>query len=1085
MPDIKCKSMSMQKRKEIISRLVEQFREGEKFYMSKDFVESECRSKFIDPLLECLGWDVKNEKGARHDKQEVITEDRVVINGTVKHPDYTLCYGGERKIYIEAKQPSIDLKNDPSPALQVRRYAYTSKMPIAILTDFQELAIYDTRIKPKKTDNSAAARIEYITYQQFPDKFEELYKKISWEAVDLGHFDTFYESAKDKKGTATVDDDILAMIEQWRAYLAEDIALHNEDIDEYNLTSAVQRIIDRILFLRICEDKEIEEYNSLKKIADGKIDIYLQLKKLFCAANDKFNAGLFASDKWLDSLNISDKTLCLIINALYYPECQYEFSVLPVEILGSIYEQFLGKIIRFSRKTKNGHSVEIIEKPEVQKAGGVYYTPPYIVKYIVRQTIGKKIEGKTPDEVSKMRFLDPACGSGSFLVGAYQYLLDWHLDYYLSKDILYYEKKGIIYKDSVTHDYKLSVEEKRRILINNIYGVDIDAQAVEVTKLSLFLKLLENEGKALSHGQTLLFRQSDLSEKILPSMSGNIKCGNSLIGSDYYDDKDILLFDMSKQRKINAFDWGTEFADVFKTTLTKTSQNYASSDKTSTPNPFSKVEKGNCVFSSMDSAASTDFMTNNDGNLPSPHRRGAGGEVSSQASLGGFDCVIGNPPYLRVQGLRENYEEESKFYEKKYKSATGRFDFYILFMERGFSLLNKDGILSFILPHKFINADFGTGIRKFIYDNNALRYLVHFGAEQVFERASVYTCIVGLSHGNKEFDFAQVKPKEIENVINFEKIDEKSLSTIDKWNITKSDDNVILDKLNTMPFTVKDIFKGIFQGIVSGDNKAFYLTDCIESDKMIEGFSAATESRIKIEKEICKPIFTGKTISRYELIHKNEYIIFPYHLIENKTVFYTEKEMKENFPNCYEYFLSIKKRLESRGSASMKYPIWYALWNARNILNLTSKKILTPDICYGSSMVFDDIGYFHNDTSYGLVLNNPDDRLYKAYLAILNSSVTWYFLQKTGTSLRGGYFRFKTKYLEPFPLPKLDDETAQKLASLAEQMMLAKTQLANAMSDSDKRMLEQKIDLIDRQINNSVYKLYGLTDDEIRVVEGK
>ena len=139
----------------------------------------------------------------------------------------------------------------------------------------------------------------------------------------------------------------------------------------------------------------------------------------------------------------------------------------------------------------------------------------------------------------------------------------------------------------------------------------------------------------------------------------------------------------------------------------------------------------------------------------------------------------------------------------------------------------------------------------------------------------------------------------------------------------------------------------------------------------------------------------------------------------------------------------------------------------------------------GEVMAKSIIGYFHNDTSYGLVLNNPDDRLYKAYLAILNSYVTWYFLQKTGTSLRGGYFRFKTKYLEPFPLPKLDDETAQKLASLAEQMMLAKTQLANAMSDSDKRMLEQKIDLIDRQINNSVYKLYGLTDDEIRVVEGK
>jgi len=336
------------------------------------------------------------------------------------------------------------------------------------------LAIYDTRIKPKKNDNAATARIEYITYQQLPNKFEELYNKISWSAVDLGHFDEYYESTKDKKGTATVDDDILSMIEQWRQDLAEDIALHNGDIDEYNLTSAVQRIIDRILFLRICEDKEIEEYHTLKKVADSKTDIYTQLKKIFAAANDKFNAGLFASDEWLNALTITDKTLCSIINALYYPECQYEFSVLPVEILGSIYEQFLAKIVRFSRKTKNGHSVEIIEKPEVQKAGGVYYTPPYIVKYIVAQTIGKKIEGKTPDEVSKMRFLDPACGSGSFLVGAYQYLLDWHLEYYLDKKNIV--KNGdddniythVIYKDAVTHEYKLSVEEKKRILLNNI-----------------------------------------------------------------------------------------------------------------------------------------------------------------------------------------------------------------------------------------------------------------------------------------------------------------------------------------------------------------------------------------------------------------------------------------------------------------------------------------------------------------------------------------------------------------------------------------------------------------------------------------
>ena len=405
------KTMTMTERKEKVAALIKQFEENEAFYTSKNFVESEVRNKFIDPFLECLKWDVKNEKGARHDRQEVITEDRVVIAGQVKHPDYTLCYGGMRKIYIEAKQPSVDLKTNAEPALQVRRYAYTSKMPIAILTDFQEFAIYDTRIKPNANDSAATARIEYLTYKDYAENFESLYNKISWDAVDLGKFDTYYEGTKDKRGTASVDDDILTMIEAWRNTLAEDIALHNEDADEYHLTGWVQKIIDRILFLRICEDKEIEDAGQLKKIADTKTAVYKSLNVLFVKANEKFNAGLFAEDSLLEHLNISDKTLSSIINALYYPECPYEFSVLPVEILGSIYERFLGKVIRFTRKTKNGHSVEIIEKPEVQKAGGVYYTPPYIVTYIVRQTIGKKCEGKTADEVSRLRVLDPACGS--------------------------------------------------------------------------------------------------------------------------------------------------------------------------------------------------------------------------------------------------------------------------------------------------------------------------------------------------------------------------------------------------------------------------------------------------------------------------------------------------------------------------------------------------------------------------------------------------------------------------------------------------------------------------------------------------
>ena len=664
MAGIRCKTMSMEERKQVVSRLVEQFRENEQFYMSRDFVESECRSKFIDPFLECLAWDVKNEKGARHDKAEVITEDRVVVEGQVKHPDYTLCYGGMRKIYVEAKQPGVNLKTNPEPALQVRRYAYSSKMPIAILTDFQEFAVYDTRIKPKPDDSAAVARIEYMTYQQYCDKFEELYSRISWEAVDLGKFDTYWETSRDKKGTAAVDSDILSMIERWRILLAEEIARRNGEIDEFNLTSAVQKIIDRILFLRICEDKEIEERGKLRDIVLhcafrkviyktkpllGRVPapnnlLYPLLKTLFSDANKKFNAGLFAPDTWLDSLEMDDRTLSSIINELYFPNCQYEFSVIPIEILGSIYERFLGKTISFTRKTKNGHGLEIIEKPEVKKAGGVYCTPPHIVNYIVEQTIGRKIEGKTPGKVAKMRFLDPACGSGSFLVGAYQYLLDWHLNYYLDpKNTAKAEKKGKICKDADTEEYKLSIKEKRSILLNNIFGVDIDEQAVEVSKLLLFLKLLENEGKFLSReGQKRMFRTSKLKAKILPNLDGNIKCGNTLIGSDFYIQKDLSVSGLPEQRRVNAFDWEKEF-------------------------PFA-----------------------------------------------GFDCIIGNPPSVAAFSKEEKLYLRQKYVHKSYK-----LDSCLIFTEKVSCLIKENGLVGFFMPQKFIIENNGSPVNIYEYSESS------------------------------------------------------------------------------------------------------------------------------------------------------------------------------------------------------------------------------------------------------------------------------------------------------------------------------------------------------------------------------
>ncbi len=991
MSEARCKAMTMDERKAFVAKLIEQFRENEKFYLTKDFVESECRSKFIDPLLECLGWDVKNEKGARHDRQEVITEDRVVIDGQKKHPDYTLCYGGERKIYVEAKQPSVDLKTSPEPALQVRRYAYTSKMPIAILTDFQELAIYDTRIKPKANDTAATARIDYLTYDKFEERFEELYNRISWQAVDLGKFDTYWETSRDKKGTASVDNDILQMIEDWRVMLAEDIALHNEEIDEFNLTSSVQKIIDRILFLRICEDKEIEERAALKKIADSKTDIYKNLKTLFSEANQKFNAGLFATDQYLDGLNVQDKTLASIINALYFPECQYEFSVLPVEILGSIYERFLGKIIRFARKTKNGHSVEIVEKPEVQKAGGVYYTPPYIVRYIVEQTIGKKIQGKTPEQVCKMRFVDPACGSGSFLVGAYQHLLDWHLTYYL-ESAEKYEKAGKIYKDSVTRNYKLSIEEKRAILLNNIYGVDIDAQAVEVTKLSLFLKLLENEGRSLSKsGQAQLFRSSDLRSKILPSMTDNIKCGNSLIASDYYAQKDLDGLGLAEQRKVNAFDWQKQFAVVFE--------------------------------------------------------------------QGGFDCVIGNPPYVSVELMSDGDKE---YYKTRYEAFVKRCDLFGVFLNQAVKrLVANNGYVSFIVPSVVHTNISYQKIRDILLENKWLAEVCYTGGK-VFSGVTVDTTIL-VCKKSAQTEIILKDATDFENPKTRVVASDYFAAEKNIISIGNDEGSSIFEKLFAKDLKPIGDDYTIYQGIVTGNNTAFI-------------FETQEEALKKgIEKELLHPLCHGRDIGRYET-----------RSLERRILYVDENTDLKKYPGAKEWLLQFKAALEKRNKEKTTDSIaWNRLHRPRVQSELDIKEKILVQRTRNESLkvrvcaTLDSTGVYGSEGIYFLIPKTKNASL-RFLLAVLNSSVINYLFATKFLNLA-----IKAEYLKQVKLPFASADKQAALAKLAGQMIEAKQKLFAAKSESDKKFLEQRVQLIDAQINSAVYKLYGLSDDEIKVVEGK
>ena len=530
-----------------IADLVRRFSEQYQSYKRSEYNETLTRRDFIDPFFKALGWDMDNENGYAESYREVIHEDKVKVGKATKAPDYSFRLpGGKRLFFVEAKKPSVIVKDEIQPAYQIRRYGWSAKLPISIITDFEEFSVYDCTKKPKPTDKASNARIKYLTFKEYLSEFDFIWETFSKEKVLKGSFDKFIQSDAYKKGTATVDKEFLQSLDKWRTDLATSISWKNKQLDVDEINYVVQQIIDRIIFLRIAEDRSVELYGALKdSLKQG--EYYKNLIRQFELADDKYNSGLFdfKKDKISKFIEVDNKIIKSIINELYYPECPYEFSVLSVEILGSVYEQFLGKTIVIDKS----HRAVIDYKPEVRKAGGVYYTPEFIVDYIVKSTLNSFLQNKTPKEVAKIKILDPACGSGSFLIGAYQHLLDWHINYY-SKNI-----EAAKRDKALTPTGALSTTIKKQILINNIFGVDIDTNAVEVAKLSLLLKCLEGETEASIAMQLRLFN-----DRILPTLDDNIKSGNSLIDTDYYE----YQLDFGEEKKIKPFNWKNNFPNVFK-----------------------------------------------------------------------------------------------------------------------------------------------------------------------------------------------------------------------------------------------------------------------------------------------------------------------------------------------------------------------------------------------------------------------------------------------------------------------------------------------------------------------------------------
>jgi len=1044
---------------ELIQQLVSRFEDNRSMYRSGNYNEARLRLEFLDPFFKALGWDVNNEQGYAEAYKDVFVEDTLEVEGAAKAPDYAFRIGGARKFFVEAKKPAVNIENAIHPAFQLRRYAWSAKLSLSILTDFEEFAVYESRSKPDKSDSAGTGRVLLLHYQDYLTKWEEIAAIFSRQAVLKGSFDTYAAGLKGKQGTMEVDDAFLQEIEHWRDLLAHNLALRNPDLQNVReLNYAVQMTIDRIVFLRICEDRGIERADQLKEIlesGDNSQDMYVRLCQLFRQADNRYNSGLFHFSKEKEQstdpddltlrLKIDDKVLKEIITGLYYPS-PYVFKEIPADILGQVYERFLGKVIRLTA----GHQAKVEEKPEVRKAGGVYYTPTYIVDYIVKNTVGKLLDpspeadltpgpspdgknvgrggngGMTPKEAANLKILDPACGSGSFLLGAYQYLLDWHIKWYSEHDpqTLAKAKTPPIFQ-AQGGSWKLTTSEKKRILLNNLHGVDIDPQAVEVTKLSLSLKVLEGESQESLGTQLGLFK-----ERALPDLGSNIKCGNSLIGPDYYEGRQLSMNLMGDEERyrVNAFNWKAAFPKIF--------------------------------------------------------------------TAGGFDVVIGNPPYIRIQAMQEWAPTEVEFYKKKYTAASkGNYDIYVVFVEKGLSLLNRNGRLGFILPHKFFNAKYGEALRGIISNGCHLAKVVHFSDQQIFEDVLTYTCLMFLDKaGHNEFEIEKVS--NLEKWRNFGESIVGNIASVNidttEWNFTVGESSKLFEKLSQMPIRLASVADRIFQGLVTGADPVFILK-MSGNERYI---SESTGKEYFIENDLMHPLCKGSVnIRRYHITELDKAILFPYKLINGQAILLSEQEMSSKYPAAWQYLRENKVKLEAREHGKWKHDRWYALGRTQNLNKMEQKKILTPSIAKNASYTLDENDYYYfigsgggGGGGYGITLKVNERMAYEYILGLLNSRLLNTYLKSFSSPFSGGFFAYNRQYIEQLPIRTIDfsdpDEKAahDKMVALVERMLALHKQ--SARTPQEKEWVRGEIESIDQAIDALVYQLYGLSEEEIKIVEG-
>jgi len=985
-------SASLASFKETVEKLARRFEADRSYYLSKAYSEAQARVDFITPFFKALGWDVENEAGLPHHQREVVVERGE--SETTGRPDYNFRIGGQTKFYVEAKAPSEGLDN-PHHILQAKGYAWnTRSVFFVILTDFEGFCFYDASRQPdeRNPDEGLLLKLGSAEYLENAEKLWD----FSRERVVAGSLDALLPKIRRAPHLRKqVDEVFLDEMTGWREELAKDIHKQNPALTAKQLNEVVQRLLDRIVFIRIAEDRHVIEKRQLAEVVEewethgGKFPIFDWLNALFHRINEDFNGEIF-KPHLSEEIQIDSEILARIIKRLYPPKSPYRFDVIGVELLGSIYERYLGNTIRLTPR-----QVKVEEKPEVRKAGGVYYTPKYIVDYIVKNAVGEIIEGKSPKQIEKIRILDPACGSGSFLIGAFQYLIDYHTQWYVEhpEQEVRHAHPSLDFMREVHTDAdgskRLSVYRKARILRNNLFGVDIDPQAVEITMMSLYLKALEGEQSQLPPKQHLL-----------PELKYNIMCGNSLIGPDIEDQGS--LFEDENGERINPFDWELAFADPLK--------------------------------------------------------------------RGGFDAVIGNPPW----GADFTASELAYLRDKCRRVVSRMIDSYIYFIDRSITVAKPAGPVGLVVPSTILNQVDAKPVRELLL-NRGLSALVSLG-QGVFGTSVLNTSTVFVSSNHKERNrIALGDLSALPLPDRAAALDKVSRASRRRWEslvrrdpdrtffVAEFDAIRLLDRLRQKHTALRTTIRGEIQRGVSPDIVGAHIVSRSEAKKE------------KLETELLRPGISGAMVKRYTPWRSDQLVIYT-----------TPETDLRVYPSIARHLAQFRAQNSCKEVLERKHP-WWSLHRPRDPGIFASPKFIGLTTSKTIELIYDaDASLYVTDAMYVFSVDASQDPW--VLMAIVQSRPFLFLYRIANQGESRVIPQVKASKLENLPYPRLEpkDQRVSNLRKKCLRMLdLNEKKHSGKLAPSQLARIDREIGGCDKEIDNLVYKLYGITDEERKIIEGR